>query len=91
MSQNSVGLTVNTVAALRICSEYADVLARRICGFLGVKPNRERFNYLAPIARENVDELLVAIPVASNANLSNTAYVPVQYLPPKLLSPFGDW
>ncbi len=86
-----MGLTFITLAALGIGAMYAEPLARRIRDSVLVARDRERFNYLAPIASENVDELLVALPMASTANLWNTADVPVQDLPPKLLSPFGDW
>jgi len=91
MNEYSTGLTFITLAALGIGAMYAQPLARRIRDSVLIARDRERLNYLAPIASENFDELLVAIPGASTAKLSNTAEVPAQYLLPKLLSPFGDW
>jgi short-subunit dehydrogenase len=92
MNEHFMGLTFITLAVLGIGAVYGNLWARRVRDFLPVARNRERLVDLAKeIDSKNVDEMLVAIPGGSTANLSNTADVLVQYLPPKLLSPFGDW
>ena len=72
MNEYSTGLTLITLAALGIGAMYAQPLARRIRDSVLIARDRERLNCLAPIASENFDELLVAIPGASTAKLSNT-------------------
>ena len=92
MNYYSIALALITVALLWIGAMYADLLARRICDFLLVARNRGRLDYLSrEIASENVDEMLVVVPGATARNFWNTAAPPVEYLPQKIVSPFGDW
>ncbi|HXB71890.1 MAG TPA: hypothetical protein VNY05_26870 [Candidatus Acidoferrales bacterium] len=92
MNEHSLGLTFTRRAVLGIGAVCGSLLARLMGDFLPVARNRERLVDMAKeIASESVDEMLVAIPAARAINLSNTADVPVQYLPAKILNPFGDW
>ena len=90
MNQDFVGLTVNTVAALRICAEYAGLLTRRICHSLLVTRNRGR-RLSNESAWGRVDEMLLVVPAATATNLWNNDALPVEQLPAKIASPFGDW
>jgi hypothetical protein len=92
MNEHSLGLPFIRRVVLGIGAVCGNLLARRMGDFLPVPRYREGLVDMAKeIASESVDEMLVAIPGARAINISNTADVPVQYLPPKLLSPFGDW
>jgi hypothetical protein len=91
MNEYSMALTAITVAVLGI-GAVCHPLVLRMRDFLPVARDRKRLVDLAKeIASKGVDEMLVAIPGRSTANLSNTADVPVQYLSRRVLSPFGDW
>ena len=92
MNQDTVGLAVNAVAAVRICAEYAGLLVRRASDFLSFTRNRELLhNWSSEYAWQNVDEILVDVPGARATNFWNTAELPVEQLPQKIASPFGDW
>jgi NADP-dependent 3-hydroxy acid dehydrogenase YdfG len=92
MNQYSMWLTVITRTGLGICTEYADLLARRIGDFFLVARNQERIDNLSKeIAGETVDEMLVVVPGATATNFWNTAGPTVGQLPQKMASPFGDW
>jgi hypothetical protein len=92
MNEYFMGITLITLAALGIGAVYGNFLVLRIRDFLPLARNRERLVDLAKeTPRKIVDDMLVAIPEARAANLSNTADVPVQYLSQGTPSPFGDW
>jgi hypothetical protein len=91
MNQDSVGLSASTLAALRICSQYADLFARRIGGFLQGTRSEERPDHLSrAIAVDNIDEMLFVVPGATAAKFWDDARPPVEHLPREMASPFGD-
>jgi hypothetical protein len=90
MNQESSVPAASAVPALRICAEYAQQLARRICEFLPAARNRRRGDkWPTGITWDDVDQML-AMPWAAtsfgNAPDSHFAQVPHQ-----IFSPFGDW
>ena len=91
--RTNVGSTVSTVAALRICAEYAGPWVRRvrrICGLLQVTRNRER-HLPHESVWESADEMLGCVQKTAATNFWNTAGTPIEQIPQKIGSPFGDW
>ena len=76
---------------LRMCAEYARLLAHPIHSFRPAGLHRTAGDPLSTeIACENVDEMLIAMPWASTI-FGNAPDPTVAQPPQKMASPFGDW